>query len=310
MTTSTTNNPWEVTSKITPTSYMETTSPKLVSTLTDQTQTSKSLQTSNQSQSSSGTKITNTQNMSASSLKALETLISQLMGGGTPQMQEELNRIAQEMGSARALQSNYSKEAAFGDAQGAMAQSLRQSLEKMLPSLTRSAEGAGTSANSMRALLLQDAATRSSEAASALGLKAAVDYGNISANLSNTLAQLATKSDPVTTALLNALGIAKGAVTSSTENTSNYSNTSGTVNTVGTVNTTGTQDQYTPGAVNTREYEGSELPTLSAPSSSFTDAQLYSLNNNSLFDTSDYAINGVSFRDAPYEDASWSNYRL
>lgn len=251
------NNPWEPTSNRAtsqPVSYTDTAGPRTVTTNTTGTQTS------TQNQYTSGSKTTNVQNMSSANLAALDKLIAQLMSGGTPQMRAQLQQIAEETAAVRALRGDYSKSAAFGDAQGAMAQAMRQSLEKMLPSLTRAAEGAGTSANAMRALLLQDAATRSSEAASALGLKAAVDYGNISTNASNILAKLATENDPVTQALLGALNIAKGAVSSSSEQTS------GSTQTTGTTDTTQTQTQYTPETSTRREYDDT-LPNTTTTSS-------------------------------------------
>ena len=187
--------------------------------------------TSNQTTNSSGSSQTSTRNMDPASLAALQALISQLMGGGTQQMAEDRARRQQEIQSVQNQRGQYSKDAAFGDAQGAMSQLLRQAMEQAMPSLVRAAEGAGTSQNSMRALLTQDALTRSSESAAALGLNAATQYGGIASNLSSVLEQLTRGDNTVTEALLNALNIAKGAVSDSTTNTTGTQTTSGVQNT-------------------------------------------------------------------------------
>ena len=304
-------NRWDTaaTKASTPISFIETSGSKVVDSSQTQEQISQQLQTTNQSQQTYGSESARTTTMDPANLAALNELIAQLMKGGTPQMQEQLARIATEMSSARQIRSDYSKEAAFGDAQGAMAQTMRQSLEKMLPALTRSAEGAGTSANSMRALLLQDAATRSSEAASAIGLKASVDYGNISTNLTNILGQLASQSDPVTAQLMSALGIAKGAVTTSDKQSSGSSSTTGSQETSGSqiTNTSGTQ--VTSPTTASRIYD----PTLTVlPSMGTSD---YS-SKSSLSDT-DYARSDALTRAAlenlfndNYSSPGWGEYNF
>lgn len=154
--------------------------------------------------SSSGT------NFAAGAEEALRILLSQLLGGGTPEQRTEAANRATEVQAVRGQRGDYSKEAAFTDAQGVMAQQTRLAMEKLLPSLVRSAEGAGTSQNSMRALLLQDAANKSAESASALGLKASVDYGSIGSGLSQILASLTQQNSPVTKALIDAINLSKG----------------------------------------------------------------------------------------------------
>lgn len=186
--------------------------------------------TSSQTTQSSGTQQTSARNMDPSSLAALQALISQLMGGGTQQMAEDRARRQQEIQALQNIRGQYSKEAAFGDAQGAMSQQLRQAMEASMPSLVRAAEGAGTSQNSMRALLTQDALNRAAEASSALGLQAAVQYGGLGANYSSVLEQLTRGDNTVTEALLNALNIAKGAVQDSTTQTSGTQTTTGVQN--------------------------------------------------------------------------------
>jgi len=177
---------------------------------------------------------TYTDNMDPASMAALQLLIKQLMGGGTQQMAEDQARRQQEIGAAQSQRSAYSKDNAFADAQGAMSQQLRMALEKMVPSLTRAAQGAGTSQNSLRALMMQDVGVRSAESAAALGLNAATQYGGIATNLTSILEKLTQPNDPATTALLQALSIAKGA----TQNTRTNSTTQGTTVT----DTNSTQD--------------------------------------------------------------------
>lgn len=203
----------------------------------------------NQSGSSSSSTQTDTRNMSAQSEAALNTLIRQLLGGGTQQMAQERAIRQQEIGAVQGIRSGYSRENAFGDAQGAMAQQMRLALEKMMPQLVRASEGAGTSQNSMRALMQQQAANQAAESASALGLKAAVDYGGLQTNLSSVLERLTAANDPTANLLINALNVAKGAVTSSTTNqTGTNSNSSNTVgNTTSETNNSGgtVATQYT-----------------------------------------------------------------
>lgn len=169
----------------------------------------------NQSGSSSTNTTTASQNMDQQSFKALQELISVLQGGGTADMQRANAQRQQEIEANRVARGGYSKEAGFLDAQGAMAQQLRTVLEKLVPTITRAAEGAGTSQNSMRALLTQDAANRAAESSAALGLNAATAYGGLQAQFGSILEKLTQGDDPATKALLDALNIAKGAMTNS-----------------------------------------------------------------------------------------------
>lgn len=158
-------------------------------------------------------------NMSPESLAALELLIAQLMGGGTQDMANQEAIRQTEINRTRAQQASYSKDAAFADAQGAMAAQLVAALQKTLPTITRGAEAAGTSQNSMRALLAQDAAGQAAEGAATLGLNAATQYGQISSALAGVLADMTQPNNAATKALLDALNIAKGAVQTTTETT-------------------------------------------------------------------------------------------
>jgi Flp pilus assembly protein TadG len=202
-------------------------------------QTSNSTQVSNSSQTQNSNSTTN--NMTKNNQAALDALIRQLAGGGTAEMRQQSEERQGEIDTVQGIRGGYSKDNAFIDAQGLIAQQMRRALESMLPSINRAAEAAGSSGGALRALLLQDAAAKAAESASALGTQTAAQYGGISSNLSGVLEGL-TRSDPaVTNALLGALGVAKGAV----QNTTGTVNTTGssTVNTAGSTNTNNTSTQ-------------------------------------------------------------------
>lgn len=157
-----------------------------------------------QSESSSGTKFF------AGGEDALALLIQQLLGGGTPEQKAEQIRRLEEIQAVRGQRADYTKEAAFTDAKGAQNQQSRLAMEKLIPSIIAASQGAGTSQNSMRALLTQDAANKAAESAAALGLKASVDYGNIAGGMNQVLEALTRQGNPITEALIKALAISKG----------------------------------------------------------------------------------------------------
>lgn len=148
-------------------------------------------------------------------------------------MAQSRARRQQEIQANQGFRSNYTKEAAFADAQGAMAQLLQQSMEKAMPALVRSAEGAGASQNSMRALLTQDALNRASQGAATIGLEAAGNYGQVASSFSQILEALTRPDTTVSDALLQALNIAKGAITNTQSSTvgTSVTNQSGSSNT-------------------------------------------------------------------------------
>lgn len=210
------------------------------------------------------------QNMTPEGLAALNTLIQQLMGGGTQAMADDRARKIQEIQALQGQRAGYSKDNAFGDAQGAMAQQLRAVLDKIMPNLVRASEGAGTSQNSMRALLMQQGANQAAESASSLGLKAAVDYGNISNGTSNILLQLMAQQDPAVGALIQALNISKGSITNtqSTTNGTNQSTTNTTGSTTGTTTgQTSTQTDTAP-KTETTTYQPAGMSSFSGNNSS------------------------------------------
>lgn len=224
--------------------------------------------TTNSTQTSNSTQNTSATNMDPKSLAALQTLIAQLMGGGTKQQVSDQVARKNEINNVTQQRAGYSKEAAFSDAQGLIAQTMQQALQQLVPSINRAAEGAGTSQSSVRALLLQDAAQKAAQSASVAGLGAAQGYGQIATSLSGVLEALTRPNNDVSNALLNALGIAKGAVTNTTTNTSGTTNTTGTTTTNEnkTIAPSGiTTGQNTGANVNTMGYYGpqqTELETL------------------------------------------------
>ena len=98
-------------------------------------------------------------------------------------------------------QADYGKDDAFNDAQALMDKAIGDVMAERMPGLTMSAEGAGASASSMRALLMGNIMNEAATEASALGARQAVEYGNINNQAGAVLEQL-TRTDP---AALNAL---------------------------------------------------------------------------------------------------------
>jgi hypothetical protein len=171
----------------------------------------------------SGSTSQSSTNFSAGGEAALAALIQQLLNGGTTEQKQNRTQRNEEIASVRGIRNDYSKADAMNDANLVIRKQQREALEELLPSLVRSAEGAGTSKNAMRALMVQQAATQAAESAAALGLKASVDYGNISANLSGVLENLTKSDNPVTNALLSAINLSKGQSSSSQTTTGNNS---------------------------------------------------------------------------------------
>ena len=196
-------------------------------------------QTSSQTQSGVEVVDSSTQNMTSANQRLLQNLIQQLLGGGTTEMRQQAAIRDAEREQVGNIRSAFSKEAAFGDAQGLISQQMRRALEQMLPSINRAAEDAGSSGGALRALLLQDAANKAAESSSALGVQTAANYGGIAANLSQVMERLTAIDPQATEMLVNALNVSKGAI----QNTTGTKTTSGT--TSGVTNTSQTQSQIT-----------------------------------------------------------------
>lgn len=165
------------------------------------------------------TSSSSTTRMSPGAEAALEKLIAELASGGTAEQRRQQAERNQEIQSVRGQRQDYSKEAAFADAEGAMRAQLANAMTASLAELARAAEGAGTSASAMRALLLQNAQQKAADSAATLGLQASANYGQIASGLSNTLEALTRPSDVVTSSLISALNVAKGVREESTTTT-------------------------------------------------------------------------------------------
>jgi hypothetical protein len=232
-------------SSATPTGETKTTPVKQNSTTTNSggTTVTNTTGTSTQAGSSSNWINSVTKNMSPAALAALESLISQLSSGGTAEQKKSSADRQGVLNQVKGLMEAVSKDQAFNDAKGLMALNVQQSMEKNMPAISRSVAGAGTSASSMQALLSQQLVRDSSLAASSLGAQQEQAYAAQRSNLANTLEALTRENNPVTTALLQALGVAKGSITDTTQtggssstSTTNSSSTGTTVNSPTTSN--------------------------------------------------------------------------
>jgi hypothetical protein len=161
------------------------------------------------------------QNMTGTALEALDTLIKGLMSGTKEGIAGGLNKATgtwnAAVAGAQQLQSDYSKQAAFKDAQAAVSATMAEGIEQAMPMITAGIDSAGTSGSAMAALLTQQAARDASREAAKLGLQSAVQYGQISVEAGRTLSGLVDQGDPAVKALLEALNISKGAVSNTTE---------------------------------------------------------------------------------------------
>lgn len=233
-----------------------------------------------------GTTSSTTQNMTASQQAQLQQLIAMLMNGGTPAMQASAAARSAETQQVAGIREGFSKENAFADAQGLIAQQSRRTLEALLPSINGAAEDAGSSGGALRALLLQDAGNKAAESASALGVKTASDYGGIQANLSQVLERL-TQADPTAiNALVQAFGVLKGATVSTTGTTSGTTTESKTQvgNTSSTTNSSDNKStDYAPFATSSNATGGGEAVSFGGDASQFSNEILSQLSTNRAF---------------------------
>jgi hypothetical protein len=151
-----------------------------------------------------------TSNFTPENEKILGTLITQLMGGGTKQQKKQTRERDAVTELVRNLLGEFSKQKAFEDAKGLMALNMQNSMQKNMPAIQKSIEGAGTSASSMQSLLSQNLVADSALAASALGAEQAKAYAGTTTNLASLLEALTRSDNSVLTALTNALGLSKG----------------------------------------------------------------------------------------------------
>ena len=156
-------------------------------------------------------------------LTVLKNLIKQLAGGGTDQQRATNQERQQTIQDTRATAQDYSKDKAFSDAKDLITQSLQTSMEKQMPAISKSIQGAGTSASSMQGLLSQKLATDASTAAGALGAEQAKAYGGISANLASVLERLTQNDSTTENSLMNALALLRNTTSSSKSESSSVS---------------------------------------------------------------------------------------
>lgn len=146
----------------------------------------------NSSQSSSGSSSQSSFSGidNGNALAILTAYMQQLYSGGTADYKAQRANRNQLVGETKALQQDYSSEAAFHDAGALMEKQLIESYAKSMPAITKSIQGAGTSASSMQGLLSTNLATSAAREAAALGAQQKTQYGQISANLAQVLNNL------------------------------------------------------------------------------------------------------------------------
>ena len=149
-------------------------------------------------------------NFDPATQEALNTIIQQLLGGGTSDQQESNRKRQALISFVEQMLGQYSKQAAFDDASNLMKYNLQQSMEKNMPAIAKAIEGAGTSAASMQGLLAQKLATDSAIRAGALGAEQAKSYASAITSLAGLLEALTRPDNSIVNSLLSALQIAKG----------------------------------------------------------------------------------------------------
>lgn len=249
------------------TNTTQTTGPNTSTT----TQNSSTTGSSRTQGGSSSTTNYNVRNMSTEALAALDSLIAGLNGGkataGSQNAQFLREQWLAQLQASNQLRADYSKASAFADAEGASAAALSDALEQSMPVIAAGIDSAGTSGGALSALLTQQAAEDAAKSAAQLGLNAAISYGQINANALQTGASLIQSGDPQMNALLEALGIAKGAVQqgSVTNNESNWQNTQSQQNTNST-STTVNGPQTASSTTTTGPIPGPRTATPATPS--------------------------------------------
>ena len=189
-----------------------------------------------------------TSNFTPENEKILGTLITQLMGGGTKQQKKQTGERDAVTELVRNLLGEFSKQKAFEDAKGLMALNMQNSMQKNMPAIQKSIEGAGTSASSMQSLLSQNLVNDSALAASALGAEQAKAYAGTTTNLASLLEALTRSDNSVLTALTNALGLAKGGTVNRSVSQSGTSSANKTMS--GSTKTETVNGGYTGGGTN------------------------------------------------------------
>ncbi len=173
--------------------------------------------TQNQStQRQTGTVQTQQQNMTNQALAALNAIVS---GQSTdPLLGAKDQASAANIQFMQSLLAGLNPQEAEQRASGRTADLRRKLTEDVLPGLFGRSEAAGFGTNALSQLLAQDAAVRTAEAQNRAVEEAYFNTVNAGIQGASTLGQLTQGTSASTQAMLEALGISKGAVSNTVEN--------------------------------------------------------------------------------------------
>lgn len=152
-----------------------------------------------------GSTSSSTSSTSSGSNATLNSIINQLLPQVMSYNKAMFPERRAEVDTNQELRQDYSKAAAFADAQGLIQQQLQEALNASMGTINRASEGSGASQSSMRALLTQQAAQTAARDAAALGAQQAVSYGQIQNNFGNTLEALTRPETSVLNSLIDAI---------------------------------------------------------------------------------------------------------
>jgi predicted HicB family RNase H-like nuclease len=161
-----------------------------------------------------------TDNMDPAGRAALTALLAQLQQGGSAQQKQAVAALQAQLQNATANQEQYTVQAAREQAQRSNALYSQQFLEQVMPQINAAMEASGSSGDSMNALLSQDAATRTAAQAAAAEAGLITQYGQLLKGQQDVVSTTAEQmgNDPVQNALIQALGISKGSMSTETRN--------------------------------------------------------------------------------------------
>lgn len=161
-----------------------------------------------------------TENMDPAGRAALTALLKQLQEGGSASQKAAAAALQAQLQNAQAQQEQYTVQAAREQAQRSNALYSQQFLEQIMPQINAAMEASGASGDSMNALLAQDAATRTAAQAAAAEAGLITQYGQLMKGQQDVVNTTAEQmgNDPVQAALIQALGISKGSMTTETRN--------------------------------------------------------------------------------------------
>jgi hypothetical protein len=151
-------------------------------------------------------------NMSDEQVKALDKLIAQMQGDGTPELQQMKADRQRATRNQYQLLAEVSPEMARRNAQALMDKQMKKAMEEGKPIISQAIEGAGMNSGTIQANMMNKLAMDAATAASALGAQQEIAFAEQRTALSSILEEL-TKVDPIQTKmLLQGLDIAKGSV--------------------------------------------------------------------------------------------------